>query len=366
MRLSGFEYFSQLEKKYKNLLTNNISNEEWKESFREYEHTSPAYVKYLYARYLHSNSEYTLASVEISEAIDSIKLDPITGIYMEFEKNVESQFYGLAGQIYADNNEDEKSLAAFKEYLLIKSRIKSTDNSSCLLSFRRYNEYSLSDLINDELTLCSPRVMNDPYDTLFLKWAEYQNKANKDKKHIKFLCETFDSYRIRSFSLPKDINGNEMIENILMWSHYAGNHEGFCVKYKLPDSIFVEDDEDVIRLRKIIYHENEEEKGNSIINLEIPTIDTTLGLCRKHPCWEYENEVRLIAYLPHNEKAFYPLSLGFPAIEEIYFGYKCPKEHIKTIRNVLDNKEQYREHKIKYYQMESDYSNIYKLKAQEL
>ena len=325
----------------------------------------PAVNSFCHAAYEFKEKRYSEASKQISDAIVHIK-NPLNIPTELIFDTLASKVYLLAGQIYADNNEDEKSLAAFKEYLLITSRIKSTDNSSSLLSFRRYNEYSLSDLINDELTLCSPRVMNDPYDTLFLKWAEYQNKINKDKNHIKFLCEAFEAYRIRSFSLPEDKDGNKIFENILMWSHYAGNHEGFCVKYKLPDSIFVEDDEAVIRLRKIIYHENEEENGNSIINLEIPTIDATLGLCRKHPCWEYENEVRLIAYLPHNEKAFCPLSLGFPAIEEIYFGYKCYKEHIKTIRNVLDNKEQYREHKIKYYQMESDYSNIYKLKAREL
>lgn len=355
--------YEDIEALYYELLWRNASFEELKRRMADYKSVIPAFIKYLYAKYLYNLQDFSRASQEISGSISSLDSDILTRLFLG---NDISKLYGLAGEIYANNDENEESLAAFKNYLSLTSRIKSTDNSSCLLSFRRYNEYSLSDLINDKLTLCSPRVMNDPYDTLFLKWAEYQNNVNKDRKHIKFLCEAFDSYRIRSFSLPKDINGNEMIENILMWSHYAGNHEGFCVKYKLPDSIFVENDKAVIRLRKIIYHENEEENGISRINLEIPTIDTTLGLCRKHPCWEYENEVRLIAYLPNNEKAFYPLSLDFPTIEEIYLGYKCPKEHIKTIRNILDNKKLYKERKIKYYQMKSDYSNIYKLKAQEL
>ena len=221
-------------------------------------------------------------------------------------------------------------------------------------------------MINGELTLCSPKVMNDPYDTLFLKWGEYQNKNIGDiKKHIKYLCEAFDYYRIRSFSLTNDEDGNEMIENILMWSHYAGNHEGFCVKYRLSEKTFnVTKENCVIRLKKVIYSDKEEEENAlkvPVINLEKDSINTDLGLCRKHPLWKYENEVRLIAYLPDNENPYYQIPLEESKIESIYFGYKCPEEHIKTIKNILSD---YKE--ITYFKMDSDYSNIYKLKARQI
>ena len=38
-------------------------------------------------------------------------------------------------------------------------------------------------------------------------------------------------YRISSFSHFSD--EEELLENTTMWSHYADNHRGFCVKYKL-------------------------------------------------------------------------------------------------------------------------------------
>lgn len=114
----------------------------------------------------------------------------------------------------------------------------------------------------------------------------------------------------------------------------------------------------------MIYSDKEDEENAlqiPVINLEKDSINTDLGLCRKHPLWKYENEVRLIAYFPENESSFCQIPLGESKIESIYFGYKCPKEHIKTIMNLFPEKGN-----ISFYKMESDYSNIYRLKAKEI
>lgn len=355
--------FGEIENLYLEALDNKMSFEEIKLRIGEYEDDIPAFIKYLYAKYHYINKEYSLASVEITDAIRTLSMDFITTIIIA---KAIKDIYGLAGEIYACNDEGKRSLDAFKSSMLYSTQIKSIENQNIFLSFRNYNQFTLSDLINGELTLCSPKVMNDPYDTLFLKWGEFQNKnKGKIKKHIKYLCNAFDYYRIRSFSLPKDNDGNEMIENILMWSHYAGNHEGFCVKYKLSENTFnVTEKNRVIRLKKVIYSDKEDEENAlqiPVINLEKDSINTDLGLCRKHPLWKYENEVRLIAYFPENESFFCQIPLGESKIESIYFGYKCPKEHIKTIMNLFPEKGN-----ISFYKMESDYSNIYRLKAKEI
>lgn len=347
--------FGEIEKLYFKALNNKSSFEELKSLIGEYEASMPAFIKYLYAKYLYNNEEYSLASIEITDAIRALSLGFLTTFIIG---KAIKDIYGLAGEIYAYNDEGKKSLDAFKSMMLYSTQIKSIENQNTFLSFRNYNQFTLSDLINGEITLCSPKVMNDPYDTLFLKWGEYL-RSNKGgiKKHIKYLCDAFDYYRIRSFSLPKDNKGNEMIENILMWSHYAGNHTGFCVKYNLSESIFnITENRRVVRLKDIIYRDDD-----SVINLEKDSVNTNLGLCRKHPLWEYENEVRLIAYLPDNESPFCQIPLGDSNIESIYFGYKCPDEHIKTIRNILSSKKN-----ITYFKMKSDYADIYKLKVRRI
>lgn len=348
--------FGEIEKLYFKALNNKSSFEELKSLIGEYEASMPAFIKYLYAKYLYKNEEYSLASIEITEAIRFLSSGLVTILETLFI-NVRAlrDIYALAGEIYAYNDEGKKSLDAFKRLMLYSTQIKSIENQNTFLSFRNYNQFTLSDLINGEITLCSPKVMNDPYDTLFLKWGEYlRSKKGGIKKHIKYLCDALDYYRIRSFSLPKDKEGNEMLENILMWSHYAGNHTGFCIKYNLSESIFnLTESRCIVRLKDIIYRDDD-----CVINLEKDSVDTNLGLCRKHPFWEYENEVRLIAYLPDNESPFCQIPLGNSKIESIYFGYKCPEEHIKTIRNILSDKEN-----ITYFKMQSDYSDVYKLRA---
>lgn len=347
--------FGKIEKLYFKVLDNKSSFEELKSLIGEYEASMPAFIKYLYAKYLYRNEEYSLASIEITDAIRSLGSDFVTTLIIG---RALRDIYALAGEIYAYNDEGKKSLDAFKHLMLYSTQIKSIGNQNTFLSFRNYNQFTLSDLINNELTLCSPKVMNDPYDTLFLKWGEYlRNNMGELKKHIKYLCDALDYYRIRSFSLPKDKEGNEMLENILMWSHYAGNHTGFCIKYNLSESIFnITESRCVVRLKDIIYRDDD-----SVINLEKDSVDTNLGLCRKHPFWEYENEVRLIAYLPDNESPFCQIPLGDSNIESIYFGYKCPDEHIKTIRNILSSKKN-----ITYFKMKSDYADIYKLKVKRI
>ena len=366
--------FKEIENLYSDLQNDNALFEdnkaffeELKNKLEEYEKTFPIFIKSLYAKYLLNCKEYSHASHEIKEAISCLESnsDNISRLFLNHTDSL-NDIYSLAGEIYAYNNEEQESRKAFQTSLLYSTEIKSLEDVTTVLSFRNFNQFTLSDLINNELTLCSPKLMNDPYDTLFLKWGEYQNNKAENKKHIKYLSDAFNYYRIRSFSLPIDNNNNKMIENILMWSHYAGNHEGFCIEYKLSKETFnITKDEYVVRLKKIIYRDddnnnkdNNNNKETPIINLETNTISTNLGLCRKHPLWEYENEVRLIAYVPGNEKNYYQIPLGNSTIESVYFGYKCSEEHIKTIMNILSDK-------IPYYKMESDYSNIYKLKAKK-
>lgn len=109
----------------------------------------------------------------------------------------------------------------FPRLSLCISRIDSIRFEDSFLSFRNYNEHTLSDLINNEITVCSPRVLNDPYDTLLLKWGEYIRTKMADKKHINPFCDAFHSYRIRAFAKVIGQSGKEMISNTLMWSHYA-------------------------------------------------------------------------------------------------------------------------------------------------
>lgn len=138
-----------------------------------------------------------------------------------------------------------------------------------------------------------------------------------------------------------------------MWSHYADNHYGLCIKYRFSDYFLKTEERCTTRFRKIDYHD-----GNSAINLNIDKASTDLLLHTKLDNWAYENEIRLITYMPDEDGDFAHVRLDPDSyIESITFGYRCPKSTIKTIQNLLGTDG------IEYYVMSSDYENIYSLKA---
>ena len=69
---------------------------------------------------------------------------------------------------------------------------------------------------------------------------ENLKKLCKEQKHIKPYSKSFDYFRIRSFC----INEDKTIGNVVMWSHYAGEHTGFCIKYKLSKHFMCQEEND--------------------------------------------------------------------------------------------------------------------------
>lgn len=338
------------EKSVTNILNGNGSKEDFEniERCKVFFPSISVFINAILSYYQKRN--YLEASQYITTTIELLQSPSETSFEQFLNRNWINRVYLLAGEIYANNNQVEKALDAFQYYQVHILRIKSWDDDNCLLSFRNYNQYTLSDLINEEITVCSPKVMNDPYDTLLLKWGEYLNKTQNDVKHTRYFCESLNLYRIRSFTKVRNKdNNNDMISNILMWSHYAGQHEGFCIEYSFSkDFINVTKNERTIRLKDIIYK-------NEKIDLTNENMNTNICLRYKHCDWDYENEVRLIVYDINHKEDFYQIPLGSSKIKSIYFGYRCPKKHIDTIKHILSGKD------IQYYKMESDYTDILRL-----
>lgn len=266
--------------------------------------------------------------------------------------------YSLAGEIYAKLEKEEISLKYHQIAMYHKSFLKTEfdkQNEIFLFSFRQFNEYTLSDLINNEITVSPSKKMNDPFDSIINLWAD----ANKivaniaDRKVIAPMLKSFDNYRIRAFCYG---NGNSPIKKILMWSHYAGEHTGFCIKYKLSKHFICQEKNpkhEHMYLKKIAY-------TNRQIDLLTPKINSDLAFATKNIDWKYEKEVRLIVYNPNKKELFYGIELdSLSKIDTIFFGYRCPDSTINTIKNLFIEKHT---ETPKFYKMILDEKNIYNLK----
>lgn len=350
--------FGEMAKTYNSLIANSGSESELEDFLAQYP-TLPTFVlNFFRAKYAAFSNDYGKAARYMDFVIEEIESDnQDVNTFLSFNRPLLKDIYGNAGEIYANDDQSEKALRYYQDYEITISQLKSCVFSEGLLSFRPFSAYSLSDLVNNEITVCSPRVMNDPYDTLLIKWGENIRLTQGEKKHTKALCKSFESYRIRSFCRLKDKDGYDTVSNVLMWAHYADNHTGFCVKYRFSDKFPITERRRISRFKEIIYHER-----GVPFDMNSPSINTDQALCTKLSDWAYENEVRLITYVPDKDGFYISIPLDKEStIEAVYFGYRCSDETIKTVKNALAKYSG-----IQFYKMNSDYNDIYRLMAKPI
>ena len=127
----------------------------------------------------------------------------------------------------------------------------------------------------------------------------------------------------------------EKSDNLLMWSHYAHSHKGFCIGFDETSSFFNRKRSDVdefYHLRKVSYSKLRPTKTLSQLNgVELFLI--------KSKAWEYEQEWRICAVLEDSEKCIntppFPIHLfRFPnsAVKEVILG-ACMEKNVKE--NIL-------------------------------
>lgn len=226
-------------------------------------------------------------------------------------------------------------------------------------SFRSINMFSIEDIINNTISVSSPKTFNDPLDPPITLAAKHKFKDIKTQKDQQFFLESLEKVRIRCFVPEKHPKTQKELEpylNTLMWAHYANSHKGMCIKYKLsPSSLIKRTDKTTGILAAIKYPKD----SFNIDSRDIFEFNECFLI--KQAEWKYENEVRLIYFNADNSDFFQPISLDENnKIEAIYFGYKCPETDKKTIKKLFIH-----DPNIKFYQMTIDYDNIFRLKATE-
>lgn len=267
---------------------------------------------------------------------------------------------GLIADIYGALDDAENAFKFYKYHHFMAMQLKhdfSSKKSQTLYQFRRFTEYSLANILNKEITLSHPSVMNDIIDTLIFtrfKSPSFGRECH-DMKHLPYFEKSYNNYRIASFSSDNIEKGIFAVSNTLMWAHYADEHRGFCVEYEFSPNDYMRNDVrgcSASRLFRIKYVPKEEQY--SILNKEPFTARD--AFLTKSSDWEYENEIRLIQYKPANSELRQQYSLDDQTrITAIYFGVRCPESTISIIRKLIDSD-------IPLYKMKIDYSDVFNLK----
>lgn len=214
--------------------------------------------------------------------------------------------------------------------------------------------YAFNDIKNNALTFAAPKLFNDPMDPLIKAWAEWrkiQHTDKVDKVLYKLISDVLDRIRIcclvdplRNRIRPKEAKIDDC--SPLMWAHYANNHKGICIQYRVKPENIIDGERVVLRLLDVNYDKPFPLDGN------IPFVDS---LCVKGDYWRYEKETRLIMYVRGNIAEHQPMK-GFE-IEAIYMGYKIEHEKRDYLIKMLKSSD------IKLYQMDFDKRNMTKMVA---
>lgn len=175
-----------------------------------------------------------------------------------------------------------------------------------LLSNNYAEKYKIVNSLRQKTSVIIPIYLIDAINQTPFKCDTYEETL---KEYNKIALETFEISRKMPGKLFKTTCLSENSKSILMWSHYANQHEGFCIEYDFNK--VSEDNFPIDRLAKVIYSDSIPKINiQSLIQVIRRKIDPkyikdpnitqlTSATCleaiiTKNHVWQYEEEWRII------------------------------------------------------------------------
>lgn len=188
--------------------------------------------------------------------------------------------------------------------------------------FRPIHEFTIAELVNEEIYFCSPSKFNDPFDCR-IDVRKVLEQHEVDKKAISVVEKIVKEVGVVCFSY--DLN------NTLMWSHYAKNHEGLCITYEIPAKHIIDNKDKILGWSPVRYDSKEIERL-LVGSKDRPEELITILLSSKSESWKYEQEFRIVSRSPGVQK------IEKQWVRQICFGLNTSDENIKAIRKIAEEK----------------------------
>lgn len=308
-------------------------------------------------------------------------------------------YSNLVVYLYKLNLSSEDELKGLLKKYIFYSLALSNHTSYQLecYAYRSVSKYLIDSFKAEKLSMSSPSTFNDPFDCPILELLNlYGDEISKLVRAAYQDCLKITCFMNNTKIEPlKDKNNNPLFDengnvirvskhkndppeylNELMWAHYAKNHTGVCIKYHFRNDITMFADEGKWQ---IAYFKDIEYTSKIYKFAKAGAIDFKNAFFAKGKAWEYENELRLLAY-DLNGSGDYASIDAKDSIAAVYFGLKCPIRRRARIMNILKTKkwvsEKYvynetthraekirEEHPVEFYQMEIDDKHFGKLKT---
>ena len=203
-----------------------------------------------------------------------------------------------------------------------------------LYKYRSLNARSLSILTDDELYYANYRTLNDPFELAFEVDVTYRADSKKVKPEAIDQLKRKIKSNIQSCFRPNLglLSLAARNDELLMWSHYAEGHTGFCLEF--DTSIF-----DPELLKEVTYSKelycvqcrvDDNEEG---IIVPADNDEYLIGICNtKKEDWQYEKEWRDVRKESGAHK-FDPAGLT-----GLIFGFKTNDEQEERVLQELEKR----------------------------
>lgn len=247
------------------------------------------------------------------------------------------------------------------------------------------NSYRLETIKNNQIWFSKHTKFNDPFELAsldidkkdldnYFKQYDENEREEGEQTLLSDYKDILDDLK-RQMKIACFCRTNET--NLPLWAHYANNHEGFCIKYK----VLKNEKEKVKLIRKVKYN-NTYEKSlkltiDGIVAFVVQEGHSEFQKAEKEKymevikylasfksiSWSYEDEYRIFYFSNKVDS----ISAGIPkgcdeiGLEpiEIYIGMNCKSKYIELLKEIANNLG------LKLFKMKVS-DNIYGLESEEI
>lgn len=203
--------------------------------------------------------------------------------------------------------------------------------------FSEENEKRFNTLENNQLWFALPDTQNDPYE---FKGMYFDRNSLRE---LGFSDDALSVVESLIYNIPFCCFVENSSENLPMWAHYANNHKGYCVKYRVENKKCIRNviyEPSRIPISKILatfiaYAQKYERDGENLPEVKFYSSVLQEMLFVKHVSWANEKEYRIVYPDENINKGIRvdTSTIGLHA-EEIICGFKCADEHVNRLSDI--------------------------------
>jgi len=216
-----------------------------------------------------------------------------------------------------------------------------------LYKYQPCTDYSFGNLARRSVWFSKPETFNDPFDcdinfkiidvtaenvkAMVVRMGGANGKSFSNDDAINMALAATEIVKKKQWAKTGVACFTEESENILMWSHYADNHRGFCLEFDTSYHPFKPFKTETVI--KVNYADSYPSLSindipQKILSHSLSLPKTLLGTKSLH--WCYENEWRIFFEIGNKESAYEK-----SALTGVYFGCKMKEADKAKIASIL-------------------------------